>query len=51
MQLDNCVGENKNGIVIGYLASLVGRGIIDEVEVLFMPVGHTHVRIDPVFSR
>ncbi|CAN0498596.1 unnamed protein product, partial [Ectocarpus sp. 12 AP-2014] len=51
IQVDNCVSENKNHIVIGYLGSLVAQGIIGEVEVQFMPVGHTHIKIDQVFSR
>lgn len=51
VQVDNCVGENKNHILIGYLASLVGRGIIGNVQVQFMPIGHTHILIDQIFSK
>lgn len=51
IQVDNCVSENKNHILLGYLGSLVVQGIIGEVEVQFMPVGHTHIKIDQVFSR
>ena len=50
-QVDNCVSENKNNILLGYLGSLVGRGIIGSVTVQFMPVGHTHIKIDQAFSR
>ena len=32
VQVDNCTGENKNHILLGYLGSLVGRGVIDRVE-------------------
>ncbi|CAM9751561.1 unnamed protein product, partial [Ascophyllum nodosum] len=38
LQVDNCVGENKNHILVGYLGSLVGRGIIGRVEINFMMV-------------
>lgn len=51
VQVDNCVGENKNHILIGYLASLVGRGVVGTVEVQFMPLGHTHILVDQVFSK
>ena len=46
LQLDNCVGENKNNIVMAFLASLVNMGVIGVVEVCFMMVGHTHIRLD-----
>ena len=32
MQVDNCVGENKTHILVGYLGSHLGRGIICRVE-------------------
>lgn len=51
IQVDNCVGENKNHILIGYLGSLVGRGVVGRAEVDFMIVGHTHILIDQIFSR
>lgn len=51
IQVDNCVSENKNHILLGYLGSLVGRGIIGSVSIQFMPVGHTHIKIDQAFSR
>ncbi|CAN0292175.1 unnamed protein product [Ascophyllum nodosum] len=50
-QVDICGSENKNHILIGYLGSLVGRRIIGSVSVQFMPVGHTHIKIDQAFSR
>lgn len=51
VQVDNCVGENKCHILVGYLGSLVGRGIVGRVVMNFMMVGHTHNRIEQVFSR
>lgn len=51
VQVDNCIGENKNHIVLAYLGSLVGRGVVGRAEVNFMVVGHTHTLIDQVFSR
>lgn len=45
------MGENENHILLGYLDSLVGRGVISRVEVNFMTVGpHPH-EIRPEFSR
>ncbi|CAN0333815.1 unnamed protein product [Pylaiella littoralis] len=44
-------GENKNYVLVGYLTSLVGRGVIGNVEIQFMPIGHTHILIDQVFSK
>ena len=29
VRVNNCVGENKNYILVGYVGSLVGRGIMD----------------------
>lgn len=51
LQVDNCVGESKNYTLISYLGSLVGRGVIGRVEINSMIVGHTHIKIDRVFSR
>lgn len=51
LQVDNCTGENKNHTLLGYLGSLVGRGVVGRVEMNFMMVGHTHILIDQVFSR
>ena len=46
VQVDNCVGENKNHILVGYLGSLVGRVIIVRLEINLMMMGHTHIKID-----
>lgn len=51
VQVDNCVGENKNNFLIAFLSVLVAMGTIGVVEVHFMMVGHTHIKIDQVFSR
>lgn len=51
LQLDNCVGENKNNIVLAFIGGLVAAGVIGSAEVCFLIVGHTHIKIDQVFSR
>ena len=51
VQADNCTRENKNKYMLGYLQSLVARGVFQEVCLSFLPVGHTHEDIDQVFSR
>lgn len=51
LQMDNCVRENKNQYVYGYLSWLVERKIFDQIELSFLPVGHTHEDIDQMFSR
>ena len=50
IQLDNCSRENKNKFVMSYLDALVRWGVFDEIEVGFLPVGHTHCDIDQAFS-
>ena len=43
VQVDNCVGENKNHILVRYLGSLLGRSIIGRVENHFYDDGtHAH---------
>ncbi|CAB1097926.1 unnamed protein product [Ectocarpus sp. CCAP 1310/34] len=51
LQLDNCVGENKNNIVMAFIGGLVAAGVIGFAEVCFLILGHTHIKIDQVFSR
>lgn len=48
-QFDNC-GENKNKYMFCYFTLLVELGFLDEVYVFFLLVGHTHVKIDQIFS-
>ena len=45
VQVDNCVGEDKNKYVLGYLAMLVSLRVAETVELHFMIVGHTHIKI------
>ncbi len=51
VQVDNCTRENKNRYFMSFIESLVKWGIFDEVEVGFLPIGHTHEDIDQSFSR
>lgn len=50
-QVDNCVSENKNNFFVGYAGLLVAEDVIGAVEINFMMVGHTHTKIDQIFSR
>ena len=50
IQMDNTVSENKNSHIMGFLAALVARGVMRSVTLCFMMVGHTHIKIDQVFS-
>ncbi|CAN0033668.1 unnamed protein product [Choristocarpus tenellus] len=50
-QVDNCVSENKNNFFLGYAGLLVAASVIRVVEINFMMVGHTHIKIDQIFSR
>jgi hypothetical protein len=50
VQLDNTSKDNKNQYVFGYLSYLVQSGVFREVDVNFLPVGHTHEDIDQFFS-
>ena len=48
IQLDNCSGENKNWLVLQFLSMLVGMGNVMRIEIIYLPVGHTHIDIDQV---
>ena len=50
LQLDNCSRENKNHYLLSYVELLVGLGVFQDVQVSFLPVGHTHEDIDQAFS-
>ena len=39
LQMDNCAKDNKNHTVLGFLALLVQKGIVGEVQVSFVPAG------------
>jgi hypothetical protein len=51
LQMDNCGRENKNHIAIGFLAVLIELKIFKEIYLNFLPVGHTHCKVDQRFSR
>ena len=50
LQMDNTARDNKNHYLLGFCAMLLNEGIFQEVEVHFLPVGHTHTDIDQTFS-
>ncbi len=50
IQVDNCTRENKNRYFFSYVESLIRWKIFKEIEVSFLPVGHTHEDIDQAFS-
>ena len=47
---DNCVGQNKNRYVMGYLAWRVITGKHQEITLSFMEVGHTRCLVDGHFG-
>ena len=51
IQLDNTCKDNKNRYVFGYVHMLVDNGLFQQVQINFLPVGHTHCDIDQLFSR
>ena len=42
VQLDNCWRENKNRLVLAFLALLVALGLFECVTNGYLMVGHTH---------
>ncbi len=50
LQFDNCTRENKNRFFLSYVECLVRWRVFKQVEVSFLPVGHTHEDIDQAFS-
>lgn len=50
VQADNCTRENKNRYFMAYFELLVARGVFREVQISFLPIGHTHSDIDQSFS-
>ena len=50
LQFDNCWKENKNRYVLALCCFLVMMGIFSQVEISFLPQGHTHEKIDQIFS-
>jgi hypothetical protein len=51
IQMDNAAGNNQNHFVFCFWSLFVAKGIIREVHVNFMLVGHTHDDIDALFGR
>jgi hypothetical protein len=49
LQFDNAA-DNKNKYVLSYLNHLVHRNIFSQIELSFLPVGHTHEDIDQMWS-
>ena len=49
LQMDNTAKDNKNHYLVGYCGLLLAEGVFEEVEVNFLPVGHTHQEIDQTF--
>jgi hypothetical protein len=47
---DNCSGQNKNGMVLKLVVSLVEMGYFEEVEFMFLIVGHTKNPADRLFN-
>ena len=48
--LDNCTRENKSRFMLAVMHCLIQRGCFMKVVVNYLPVGHTHDRVDQVFS-
>jgi hypothetical protein len=50
LQVDGCIGDNKNRTLFAYAGWLVAQGNFKEVHVNFLLVGHTHEDIDAIFG-
>ena len=50
LQMDNCGLENKNVYTLGFLSQLIYLGYFHEIELSFLPAGHTHEDIGQCFS-
>ena len=50
LQSDNASGENKNRWMIAFVVWLVEIGWFVEVMLSMLPVGHTHIDVDQMFS-
>jgi hypothetical protein len=48
IQIDNA-SDNKSRFVFGALATMVLNGLVNQVELVMLPVGHTHEDIDQAF--
>ena len=50
LHADNCVGQNKNRYVVGYLVWRVLSGLNSSITLSFMRVGHTRCIVDGNFG-
>ncbi len=50
IQSDNAAKESKNKYFLGFLSILVKRKYFKEVNFSMLPVGHTHIDVDQMFS-
>ena len=51
LQLDNYAAENKCAGFYAFLAALVAIGLVEEIRVNYLIVGHTHENIDAMFGH
>jgi hypothetical protein len=49
--MDNTSSENKNYIYFKWALLLLVLGVFNEIQWIFLPVGHTHFVNDQVFSK
>lgn len=50
IQMDSWFRKNQNRSLLFYLESLVAWRAFEEIDVVFLPIGHTHEYIDQYFS-
>jgi hypothetical protein len=48
--MDDCVKDNKNWHLLGFLSLLTARDVFEEVKLGFLVVGHTHEDINGCFG-
>ncbi|KAJ8926657.1 hypothetical protein NQ314_020959 [Rhamnusium bicolor] len=51
MRSDNCIGQNKNKIILMLLIYLVSKGIYEKVEQKFLVSGHSYLTCDRDFTQ
>lgn len=50
LQFDNCAKDNKNLTMLAFCGWLVTIGWFAEIQMYFLPQGHTHEDVDQMFS-
>lgn len=50
LHADNCVSQNKNNIMLGYLVWRIIKGLNETITLSFLPVGHTKFSCDWAFG-